>query len=54
MIVWLALIVGAVAGVLAARRRKGTAADQALYAVGFGVAFGLGALFLTYAIAAVY
>lgn len=53
MIVFAAVLCGAVLGALTARRRQGTGLDMAQYAAGFGIAFGVAALFLTIAIGAV-
>ncbi len=47
MIVFAAAIIGAAVGALTAKRRGGKAADMAQYAAGFGIAFGLAALFFT-------
>lgn len=52
MIVYPAALLGAIWGAVVARRRKGNRLDMAQYAVGFGIAFGLAALVLTYAIGA--
>lgn len=41
MIILLGVIVGAIAGGLTARRRKGDMADIAQYAVVYAIAFGL-------------
>lgn len=41
MIILLGAVVGAIAGGLTARRRKGNAADIAQYAVVYAIAFGL-------------
>jgi hypothetical protein len=49
----LAALCGAVLGALTARKRQGTALDMAQYAAGYGIAFGVLALFLTLAIGAV-
>lgn len=47
MIVIAGVLFGIFWGATLAKRRKGTVADMALYAFGFAVAFGIGALFLT-------
>jgi hypothetical protein len=47
MIVIGGIVLGALIGVLAARRRGGKLADMAQYAAGFGIALGLLGLFLT-------
>ncbi|MGR3494296.1 apolipoprotein acyltransferase [Citreimonas sp.] len=41
MIILLGVVVGAIAGGLTARRRKGNGADIAQYAVVYAIAFGL-------------
>ena len=53
MIVIAAVLCGAVLGALTARKREGTVLDMAQYAAGYGIAFGVGALFLTIIIGAV-
>ena len=45
MILIVAIVAGAAAGAIYARRRGGNAADIAQYAIGFAIAFGLVALF---------
>lgn len=47
MIVIAGILAGALFGALTARRHEGTAADMAQYAAGYGIAFGLLALFAT-------
>lgn len=47
MVVIAGLSLGAVFGALLARKRGGKGLDQAQYAAGFGIAFGLVAVFLT-------
>ncbi len=47
MIVAMGAFVGGIYGALLAKRRKGTHADMAQYAAGFGIALGLAGLFLT-------
>ncbi|MEQ8922787.1 MAG: apolipoprotein acyltransferase [Roseovarius sp.] len=45
MIALVAGLVGAVVGGLTAKRRKGSAADIAQYAAGYGIAFGVAGVF---------
>lgn len=47
MVVIAGLVFGAVFGTLLARKRGGKGLDQAQYAAGFGIAFGLLGLFAT-------
>jgi cytochrome c biogenesis protein CcdA len=47
MIVIGGLVLGAILGVVSARRRGGKPADMAQYAAGYGIAFGLLGVFLT-------
>ncbi len=47
MIVIGGLVLGAILGVMSARRRGGKPADMAQYAAGYGIAFGLLGVFLT-------
>jgi hypothetical protein len=54
MIVFAAILCGAVIGALTARRRKGTGLDMAQYAAGYGIAFGVAGLFLTLAVGALW
>jgi hypothetical protein len=51
MIVLAGLAGGAVYGALLAKRRGGRPLDQAQYAAGFAIAFGLLGMFLTIALA---
>jgi hypothetical protein len=53
MIVIAAALCGAVVGALTAKRREGTGLDMAQYAAGYGIAFGVAALFATFLIRAV-
>ncbi len=53
MIVFAAIICGAILGAITARNREGTGLDIAQYAAGYGIAFGLLGLFLTLIIGAV-
>lgn len=53
MIVFAAIICGAILGAITARNREGTSLDIAQYAAGYGIAFGLLGLFLTLIIGAV-
>jgi hypothetical protein len=53
MIVFAAILCGAVIGALTARKREGTGLDMAQYAAGFGIAFGVAALFVTILVGAV-
>lgn len=53
MIVYAAIICGAILGAITARNREGTGLDMAQYAAGYGIAFGLLGLFLTLIIGAV-
>ncbi|WP_146592239.1 apolipoprotein acyltransferase [Puniceibacterium confluentis] len=50
MIVIAGAVLGALTGGFTARRRKGSAADIAQYAAGFGICFGLAGLILTIAL----
>jgi hypothetical protein len=45
MIALLSGLIGAVVGALTARRRKGTPADVAQYAAGYGIAFAVVGMF---------
>jgi hypothetical protein len=45
MIVIAAALCGALVGALTAKRRNGSGLDMAQYAAGYGVAFGVAALF---------
>jgi hypothetical protein len=54
MIVFAAILCGAVIGALTARRRNGTGLDMAQYAAGYGIAFGIAGLFLTLAVGAIW
>ena len=45
MIALIAGLIGAIIGALTARRRKGTAADIAQYAAGYGIAFAVAGIF---------
>ena len=47
MIALVAFIAGAVTGALRARKRGGDRLDQAQWAAGFAIAFGLAGLFAT-------
>jgi hypothetical protein len=47
MIVIAGLVLGAIGGALRARSRGGKALDQAQYAAGYGIAFGLLGMFVT-------
>ena len=51
MIVVASLVFGALLGAGIARRRGGVGLDQAQYAAGYGIAFGILGLFVTIAIA---
>jgi hypothetical protein len=51
MIVLAGLVLGALVGAGVARRRGGRPLDQAQYAAGYGIAFGILSVFLTIAIA---
>ena len=53
MIVFVAIICGAILGAVTARNREGSGLDMAQYAAGYGIAFGLVGLFLTLIIGAV-
>ena len=53
MIVIVAIACGAVLGAMTARKRGGTRLDMAQYGAGYGIAFGVAALFLTIAIGSV-
>ncbi len=47
MIVFAAILCGGFLGAMTARRREGTGLDMAQYAAGYGIAFGIAALFVT-------
>ncbi|MFN3145937.1 MAG: hypothetical protein ACE368_12135 [Paracoccaceae bacterium] len=53
MIVFLAVLAGALWGAYLARSRKGNALDMAQYAVGFAIFFGVAAFLLTLVLARV-
>lgn len=50
MIVIAGLVLGAIGGALRARSRGGKPLDQAQYATGYGIAFGLVGMFVTIAL----
>ena len=47
MIIIAGLVIGAIFGAMRARALKGNRKDMAQYAAGFGIAFGIVAMFLT-------
>jgi hypothetical protein len=53
MIVIAAIICGAILGAVTAKNREGTGLDMAQYAAGYGIAFGLLGLFLSFLIGAI-
>jgi hypothetical protein len=53
MIVLAAFVCGAVVGALTAKKREGSGLDMAQYAAGYGIAFGVAALFVTILVGAV-
>lgn len=46
MLVWAGVVIGALLGAVQARRHKGGRLDMLQYAAGFGIAFGIVALFV--------
>jgi hypothetical protein len=47
MIILAGLVLGALTGAAVARRRGGRGIDQAQYAAGYGIAFGILSVFVT-------